>query len=138
MKKIYKILIIVLGVFTGFSLPTACAYGSAETQYDETQDKITYDIIGTIKDSEGNIIPGIEINVNDIAEAETDENGEYNTYGGVPDGTSTLEIKAIDIDGDKNGGDFETQSKTINLRNEPYIHINSTVNFSMTKKSENK
>ncbi len=92
----------------GFTLPVVgCVpvmYGSPST---------TYEVKGKVLDADGNPINGIKIVLTDdpydIAESQSSENGDYKIrHTTFP--THRLHLTAEDIDGVKNGGEFETQT----------------------------
>lgn len=104
MKKIITKSLSILG----FTLPVmGCVpvmYGSPST---------TYEVKGKVLDADGNPINGIKIVLTDdpydIAESQSSENGDYRIrHTTFP--THRLHLTAEDIDGVKNGGEFETQT----------------------------
>lgn len=121
MKRGVKNLLLSLVGFSAAPILTAC-YG---TPYDDYVPMEEYDSIqGYVVDTDMNPIKNIQIEAVDICH--TDQNGHFLISG--PSFYGEVILKATDIDGEENGGDFGSVEV-------PISHVNhATVSVVMSKK----
>jgi len=135
-----KVLSIVLVLLLSFSLSSCKEEGYA-----------IINLHGTIKDNQGNDIDSLMItihntktNTQDIFRSSATSNGFDRTYTLKNAEECIYAIKIEDIDGEKNGGVFQTQTKTVEIfisdytkRNDLLVvhpYANKQIDFIMLKK----
>lgn len=142
MKRTFKknCFIICFGMFIPFLLSSCKEEGYA-----------IINIQGTLKDSKNNKIDSLRItirntkmNTSDIFRSSTYDNGFDRTYILEEAEACNYIIEVEDIDGEKNGGFFETQTKTVDIlmsdygnRNDLLVvhpYANKKINFIMINK----
>ena len=115
-KNIFKTLGAAILSLLGFNscdiigniVAPVCEYGCPHADYK---------IIGTVKDADGNPIPGIQVKSENFwgDEIKTAEDGSYSVVsGGFP--TDTIPLTFEDVDGEENGGKFKTKEAEVKLK----------------------
>ena len=85
-----------------------CEYGCPHAEFK---------VVGTVKDADGNPIPGIQVKSDVIwtDDLKTAQDGSYAIEGeGFP--TETLQLTFEDVDGEENGGKFKTLEAEATLK----------------------
>jgi len=85
-----------------------CEYGCPHAEFK---------VVGTVKDADGNPIPGIQVKSDVIwtDDLKTAQDGSYAIEGeGFP--TETLQLTFEDVDGEENGGKFKTLEAEAKLK----------------------
>lgn len=117
---IYKCIFIALVVFLGFSLSSCEEKGYA-----------IINLHGTMRDNQGNYIDSLMVtihnttsNTKDIFRSSTSSNGFDRTYTLKNAEACKYTIEIEDIDGETNGGFFQTQKKTVDILTSDYTKRN--------------
>ena len=103
----------------------------------------TFEVKGRVTDSDGDPVRDIKVVVGDPRGGDgfeygvgiTDASGRYEVTGGWFGG-SDLSVVAEDIDGDKNGGDFETESRVLRIDGDDYVGGRGWFRGKVTKKAD--
>lgn len=146
-NRIYGFIISLLGFSLGCQScgQQAKMYGSPTVEYGTPM--ATYIFSGKVTNADKTPIEGIEITVKDAKTTVnqlTDKSGDYKLeYVDFPKGN--VEITYKDIDGAKNGGEFEEYTEPISLKDADFTggsgswyegEVKKTVNIVMQEKKE--
>jgi putative lipoprotein (rSAM/lipoprotein system) len=144
--KLSSKLIAKLFTLLGISLCCTACYGVPQTDYRLSIGGSV--VAGETGEPIENISVSSEIFSDDKADifhkitTQTNKHGGYALYEGMPF-PMTLAITAEDIDGEENGGEFATQTITIELKESDFHEIDKydmeshkTVNFELKLKSD--